>query len=86
MTVHDYSGLKHWAKEVDGWKDEFKHNDVVVSLDAQERLGENTFLVSRVSFQNPHEKLHHLGLFWTKGEAMKYARSFSERVNRENYS
>ena len=74
-TVHDKTDEKHWTPNVDDWGDEFDPHDRVVSLDPQERLGEETYCVSWISFEDKSEYVNHAGLFWSKDDAMAFAKS-----------
>ena len=71
--IHDKTDEWHWSDSVTAWEDEFDHRDIVVSLDPQERLGEDTYAVSYINFNSEHEYVRGLGLFWHEKEAFAFA-------------
>lgn len=71
--IHDKTGEWHWSDNVTAWEDKFDHQDLVVSLDPQERLGSDTYAVSYINFNSEHEHVRGLGLFWHEKEAFAFA-------------
>lgn len=82
MTVHDYIGWPDWSDEVADWEGKFDHNDVVISEDRQERLGEDTIVVSRINLANDQEYVHQLGLFWRNRFAKQFAENFDKMTDK----
>ena len=68
----DVSG--NWTKYLDNETvdRQFNNGDLLILQDAQERLGSDTYSVCQI-VADKRERIKHLGLFWERDEAIKYA-------------
>jgi hypothetical protein len=73
--IHDKTDDPLWSDSIVAWDDEFDHQDIVISQDPQDRLGEETYSVSYINLNAEHDYVRGLGLFWHEKEAFAFAES-----------
>ena len=68
----DVSG--NWTRVLDNEAadGQLNNGDLLILKDPQERLGHDTYTVAQI-VPDKHERIKQLGLFWEKGEAIKFA-------------
>jgi hypothetical protein len=71
--IHDKTDNPLWSDNIVAWNDEFDHRDIVISQDPQNRLGEDTYVVSYINLNADHDYVRGLGLFWHEKEAFAFA-------------
>jgi len=72
-SVWDMTDKPDWNKRVSKQHGVLEHNDWVVAMDAQERLGEQTYLVCQIDLEDNLEHIKQVGLFWDKDKAVEFA-------------
>lgn len=73
VKVHNKTHTLHWTDDhsPETFEREFRPDDVIVSLDPQERLGEKTYVVSTIDDNG--RDLTQRSLFWHEAHAFDYA-------------
>lgn len=67
--IHDETDNTNWEEKIG---DEIEYGDAVISIDPQERLGEDTLVVSEI-VESKVESVWQRGLFWEYDLAKKFA-------------
>lgn len=71
MTIIDKTSENRFAQNVDDW-DRYD-GDTIISIDPQERLRTDTYVVSTIDADNA-VSVTQRGLFWDKEDAVAFAR------------